>query len=268
MKKKAYRAAAVLLALVLAVSGGYIIWKNLDYAKGAEDYKQAADAAGLPQRLEPAKGPSSAQGDGEADPYAAVLGAVDLDALRAVNADVAGWIAIPDTELSYPLVQGSDNSWYLNHTWSGERSSTGAIFLECKCASDLSDFNTIVYGHRMNNSLMFGSLRSYADEAYWRAHPSIYVTDGRSVYRYDVFAAYEAGVREMPYRLAITEQADKEEFLRFCAERSVIQTGAAPEAPGQVLTLSTCTSSGRSPRRWVVQAGLAQVLDCAGQPER
>ncbi|MFR0925048.1 MAG: hypothetical protein ACLSGI_10835 [Butyricicoccaceae bacterium] len=41
---------------------------------------------------------------------------MDLPALQQVNSDVIGWIAIPGTEISYPLVQGADNDYYLTHT--------------------------------------------------------------------------------------------------------------------------------------------------------
>lgn len=261
MKKKLYRAVTAVLVVVLAVSGGYIGWKSLDYRRGAEDYAQAAEVAGLPQRLEPPTGAEIAAPDQEVDdPYAAALAGTDLDALRAVNGDVVGWIAIPETDLSYPLVQGADNQYYLNRTWKKERSSAGAVFLEWQCARDLSDFNTIVYGHRMNNSQMFGSLRAYEDEAYWQAHPSVYVVDDANVYRYDVFAAYQAGTRDMAYRLAVTEEADKAAFLAFALEHSAVQGGVTPGTDARVLTLSTCVSSGSSPYRWVVQASLAAVF--------
>lgn len=264
MKKRAYRALTAVLALVLLVSGGYIAYKTLDYQKGAEDYDNAAKAAGLPRRLTPPEefAPEEELEQVRYDPYAALLNATDLDALREINGDVIGWITIPETDLSYPLLQGGDNRYYLNHTWSGERNSAGAIFLECQCAPDFSDFNTIVYGHRMNNTLMFGSLRGYQEEGYWKEHPSVYIVDDENVYRYDIFAAFQARVEDAPYQLKLRREEDKEAFLQFSLERSVFQTDVEPTAEGRVLTLSTCVSgTGRSPTRWVVQAALAYTFD-------
>lgn len=81
---------------------------------------------------------------------------------------------IPDTRISYPLVQGEDNQYYLNHTWKKWSSVVGAIFLECGNSRDLSNFNTIVYGHRMNDGSMFASLKNYRGKATGRLTPGVY----------------------------------------------------------------------------------------------
>ena len=142
--KNLRRLAVLLLALILLGSGGYLLWKQLDYQAGAADYAEAAETAAVPQLRAV---PVPEQGEpAEPDPNPGLLAEVDLNSLREVNEDVRAWITIPDTLLSYPVVQCGDNQYYLNHTWQDKRSSVGAIFLECKCAPDFSDFNTIVYG--------------------------------------------------------------------------------------------------------------------------
>ena len=254
MKKNLYRLAVVLLTLTLLGIGGYLLWKELDYRRGAEDYAAAADVAGLDQSREDARDEVVQAPE---DPFAAALAGTDLDALKELNPDVLGWIAIPDTELSYPLLQGEDNNWYLNHTWMGERSAVGAIFLECQCAPDFSGFNTIIYGHRMNNHSMFGTLREYKQQDFWSQHPAVYIVDSASVRRYEIFAAGEASVREVVYRLDIECSGLQQEFIDYCLEQSVIDTGVVPTAEDQVITLSTCTGRGYA-TRWVVQAVLRE----------
>ena len=86
---------------------------------------------------------------------------MDLEALRATNPDVLGWICIPDTVISYPLMKAKDNEQYLYHTWEGKYSKYGSIFLECRNSHDFSDFNTLVYGHNMLTQDMFGTLSDY-----------------------------------------------------------------------------------------------------------
>lgn len=255
--KNLRRLAVLLLALILLGSGGYLLWKQLDYQAGAADYAEAAETAAVPQLRAV---PVPEQGEpAEPDPNPGLLAEVDLNSLREVNEDVRAWITIPDTLLSYPVVQCGDNQYYLNHTWQDKRSSVGAIFLECKCAPDFSDFSTIVYGHRMNNESMFGILHSYQEEEFWRTHPTVYVVTDGGVRVYDIYAAFEVGIQEIVYRLDIEETGREQELIDFGLEHSVIDTGVIPDAGSQILTLSTCTGRGHA-TRWVIQAVLREVI--------
>lgn len=269
MKKKLYRLIYVLLVLVLLISGGFLIYKQIEARAAAQDYEGALQAAGIenlavpsapsdPQPAPESDSPDSSQENQESqeggDPWLETLRSVDLPALRGINSDILGWITIPDTDLSYPVLAGRDNQYYLNHTWSGERNAAGAIFLEMNCASDFSDYNVIIYGHRMHNNMMFGTLRFYEDMAFWAEHPSVYLVSGTGVARYDIFAAYEAGVRDQTYRLDLAEEEEKQEFIDFCLASSVLDTGVEPTTSDQILTLSTCTRQGGAATRWVVQA--------------
>ena len=188
-------------------------------------------------------------------PDAAALLELNLAALRAVNPDVAGWIEIPGTELSYPIMQGVDNHYYLDHNWKQESNRGGSIFLEATCGADFSDFHTILYGHRMRDGSMFGSLRNYKEQAYWQEHPDIYVAVEGHVYRYAIFSAHESGVHDLTYRLDLVESGLQTEFLQYCASESVIDTGGALDSE-HILTLSTCTGNGYR-ARWVVHGYLA-----------
>lgn len=246
----------VLLSLILIVSLAVVGWNQLDYLRGAADYSEALQVAAVP-RLETV--PLPEQGEPPPpDPNFDLLADVDLDSLREVNEDVRGWIVIPDTPLSYPIVQCGDNQYYLNHTWMDKRSSAGAIFLEWQASGDFSDFATLIYGHRMNNETMFGTLREYKDVEFWRAHPSIYLIHDGGVCRYDIYAIHEAGITSPVYYLAFPDRAAKEEYIAYGLEHSVIETGVRPSPDSRIITLSTCTGRGHA-TRWVVQAVLAQT---------
>lgn len=261
MGKKIRWVVTIVLAAALIVGLAVIGWKMLDYWKGAQDYADAEEIAGLFLPDQPWEGMEETQQTEDApevletDYWAAVLGKTDLNALREINSDVVGWLTIPDTEVSYPIVQTEDNSYYLNHTWKKENSSVGGIFLECKNPADLSSFNTIIYGHNMRNGSMFGTLKDYMNEEYWEEHPSVYIVTDDGVYRYDIFAAFESGIREVIYRLNIESGKQKEELIQFSLSRTTIDTGIVPDAEDSLLTLSTCTGRGHA-TRWVVQGVL------------
>lgn len=272
MKPKFRKALAALLAVICALCLGRTALQLVQYRQGDETYAQAEELAGLPNLSDlpvvdftggsgSVSSSASTDGAGEApeevpvwqDPYAQALKDMDFSALRQQNPDVLGWILIPGTRVSYPVVQGTDNSYYLDHTWRGGKNSVGAIFMECRNSSDLSDFNTIIYGHRMNNRSMFGTLSQYKSRSYWQAHPYVYLTDDSGTHRYEIFAAGEVSVDSDVYRLGLRSDSSRQSFLDSCLALSALNTGVTPHTYDKVLTLSTCTGNGHA-TRWVVQA--------------
>lgn len=272
MKPKFRKALAALLAVICAVCLGRTALQLVQYRQGDETYAQAEELAGLPDLSDlpvvdftggsgSVSSSASTDGAGEApeevpvwqDPYAQALKDMDFSALRQQNPDVLGWILIPGTRVSYPVVQGTDNSYYLDHTWRGGKNSVGAIFMECRNSGDLSDFNTIIYGHRMNNRSMFGTLSQYKSRSYWQAHPYVYLTDDSGTHRYEIFAAGEVSVDSDVYRLGLRSDSSRQSFLDSCLALSALNTGVTPHTYDKVLTLSTCTGNGHA-TRWVVQA--------------
>lgn len=272
MKPNFRKAMTALLAVICALCLGRTALQLVQYRQGDETYAQAEELAGLPDLSDlpvvdftggsgSVSSSASADGAGEApeevpvwqDPYAQALKDMDFSALRQQNPDVLGWILIPGTRVSYPVVQGTDNSYYLDHTWRGGKNSVGAIFMECRNSSDLSDFNTIIYGHRMNNRSMFGTLSQYKSRSYWQAHPYVYLTDDSGTHRYEIFAAGEVSVDSDVYRLELRSDSSRQSFLDSCLALSALNTGVTPHTYDKVLTLSTCTGNGHA-TRWVVQA--------------
>lgn len=273
MRKWIRRAVMAVLAVVLLGSCTMLVRRWMDYREGGEAYAEAEMLVELPD-LSALETPQLAQEVPEAaeeapvyvDPYADALRDMDFTALREVNSDVLGWILIPDTVISYPLLQGSDNQYYLNHTWKKWTSAVGAIFLECSNSSDLSDFNTIVYGHRMNNGSMFASLKNYKTKSYWSAHPCVYITNDAGSHKYDIFAAYEVSTEGSTYQIGFSGDDSKQAFLDYCMSQSVIDTGIVPTVHDRILTLSTCTGRGHA-TRWVVQAVLRGEAPATGETE-
>lgn len=257
MKKICLRLVKIVLVVILAVSLFMLVRQQVDYSKAAKDY---AEASALAKRSSTSSGsiPGRAIAPEETGTLPAeVLALIDLDleALREVNSDVVGWIEIPGTQLSYPLMQGSDNQFYLSHTWSKAYNAGGSIFLESTSSPDFSDFHTIIYGHRMHNDTMFNTLKYYEALSFQQEHPSVYIVLDSGVYQYDIFAAFETGLRQIVYQLDL--EGREEEFFQFSLANSVIDTGITPQIGDQILTLSTCTSSNQS-KRWVVQAILQE----------
>ena len=268
MNKKLRKGLILLLGAVFVCSGALWVRQAIQYQQGDEVYQEAADLVELPdlttvvpeqpeQPEDSSQSPDASAAPEEekpvwVDPYADALRNMDFAALREANDDVLGWIVIPNTRLSYPVVQGEDNEYYLKRTWRKSRNSVGAIFMDYRSDRDLSDFHTIIYGHRMNNKSMFGQLRNYKDASYWKKHPCIYIADDNGSHTYEIFAVYEAD-SGVTYNLNFESKAEKQAYLDYCVSKSRYDTGVVPEVKDYILTLSTCTGNGHD-TRWVVQA--------------
>ena len=101
---------------------------------------------------------------------------IDFEYLMTVNPGACSWISIPDTNIDYPIVQGEDNEFYLDHDINGEPSRAGAIFMDYECSTDLSDLKTIIYGHNMKDGSMFHDLHKFRkDPAFGESHPYMYL---------------------------------------------------------------------------------------------
>lgn len=256
MNKRLRTVLMVLLLLVFAGSLGGLIWNLADRERGRTSYEEAESVAKLspPPSTSPESEPAA-----EEDPYFESLAAIDLTALQEVNPDVLGWILIPDTEVSYPLLFGRDNRYYLHRTWDGKNSALGAIFLELRNDESLSDFHTIIYGHRMKNGTMFGSLRNYVNQSYWTAHPYVYIMNSTSIRRYDIFSAYTASVTGPTYQVDFADDGEKQAFLDNSLSLNVLSTGLTPTVTDKIITLSTCSGNTYA-TRWVVQASLSEIM--------
>ena len=262
MKHHLRQTAYILVLLLFLCSAGMVVRQLGQYRlsdrlnQQAQHTADSSHAEELPEGLlplAPLPGPGPEQAP--LDEAAQFLLAQDLDALREVNPAVLGWICIPDTPISYPLLAVADNQEYLRRAWDGTKSNAGCIFLECKNQQNLNDFNTIIYGHYMKNGSMFGSLHEYKYQDYLEAHPAVYIVTDDCVRRYEIFASYEADVVSDTYRLYFEDDARREDCLAQYLEQSVVDSGLLPTARDSVLTLSTCTGSGYQ-TRWVVQAVL------------
>lgn len=246
---------SILLAVVFVVSSGISIGQQILYRKNIKEYDKARQIAGIPQPADTMWNPEDSFTPQADFPIPADI---DLEDLQSINSDVLGWITIPDTELSYPLLQGTDNQYYLKRDWTGQPDTGGSIFLEATNNRDFFDFHTIIYGHRMRNGTMFAAMKYYQDLDFWKEHPSIYIVTNSHIRQYDIFAAYETPVKGIVFEL---ELADREnELIRFCMENTEIQTGIVPKDSDRILTLSTCPQKGYS-KRWVVQGYLTKEYE-------
>lgn len=163
------------------------------------------------------------------------------------NKRLIGWLKIDDTNIDYPVMQTTDNEYFLTHNINQQKDRNGALFLDKDCDVLAPSTNLIVYGHHMRSGNMFGTLDKYSSEEYYKEHPVI---------QFD--SIYEKGTYEVMYvfRSRIYNEEDvvfkyyqfidamsQQEFdsnMQEMAAMSLYDTGVTASYGDRLLTLSTC----------------------------
>ena len=270
MKKMIRKIAMLVLFAVFVISTVLLLRQWSDNARGASSYQDAIAIAaekaeyvsehmqvGTVNKMEE-QAPVWVPAPVGNDPMVEELAQINLAALRAVNPDVVGWVRIPDTKIDFPLMQGQDNDFYLNHTWNKEPNSVGSVFLEHQNSADLTDYNTIIYGHNMNDGAMFADLELFSLQKFWKEHPFVYILSDAGVYRYEIFAFFQAEIESLTYGMNPQRDDTKEKFLNLALDKAWFDTGIRPPITDRILTLSTCSGANYD-YRYVVQARLPMV---------
>lgn len=166
---------------------------------------------------------------------------IDWKALQKKNPNIIGWILIPDTDISYPIVQGQDNDYYLTHTFENKENYAGAIFLDAYAQRDFKDKNTIIYGHNVKYGTMFADLEKFKDAAFYNKHPYVYLFTPKQTYRAEVFSFYTTEADSASYRLQYVDDEDYLNYLDMVYQLSDTKRKTKFQPKEHIVTLSTCS---------------------------
>lgn len=178
-----------------------------------------------------------------------------VDKLRKRNQDVIGYLEIPDTTISYPVMQSKDNpDFYLNHDIDKNYSFYGTPYLSAYCDLEKSD-NLIIYGHNINGGKMFGALTQYRNEKFYKQHKEIlFTTKGKK--KFKIFSVISVNKNDFPYWKFVMAQdePDYDKFINKAKKYSIYNIDIMPKYGEKILTLSTCDNSRGDDYRFVVFA--------------
>ncbi len=170
--------------------------------------------------------------------------------LYNMNKKLIGWLKIDDTNIDYPVMQTSDNEYYLDHNMNQEKDRNGALFLDKDCDVIAPSTNLIIYGHHMKSGRMFGNLDDYASKSYYEKHSTIQFDtiyekgtyEIMYVFRSRVYKEGEVVFKYYQFIDCYSEQ-EFESNMKEMAALSLYDTGVTAEYGDELLTLSTCDST-------------------------
>ena len=255
-KSVAWLCVPALLVLGLAVwKLGPVLW---GYRDGDTSYSELAESVrSLPvaserEAISENSGQQSSYDDSgivfsPADPsydYSDIIfPTVDFEALRAINPDIVGWLYCEGTVIDYPVVQGEDNEWYLDHLFDGQQNSNGCIFLDSRNRADMSSAHSILYGHHMKSGSMFATLMNYKDPAYYEAHPRLLYLTPEQNYVIELFAGtvYSSQSDTEAWQLIFETVEELQTWLMARQAESTFAAELSPTAYDRIVSLSTCS---------------------------
>ena len=191
---------------------------------------------------------------------------LQLEELKKQNNDIVGWLEIPNTKINYPVLQTTDNEYYMTHTYKKEYSKDGSIFLDKDYNWDVPSSNLLIYGHNNKNGNMFQELLKYEDESYYKEHPTIKFTTVNEDCTYEIIAVFKSRVyyksEKNVFRYYYFINAENEEeynnYVEESKKASLYNTGKTAEYGKQLLTLSTCEYSQEDGRFVIVARKISQ----------
>ena len=137
------------------------------------------------------------------------------------------------------IMQSGDNEYYTRRAVDGSYLYAGSLFMDYRCSSDFSDFNSVIYGHNMGNGTMFADIPNYENEEFFMNHSFGWLTTEDEVRLIDFFAVARTTDTSGLYLAdSIFEEWDSQ--IRNCAS-IYKEIGISEE--DNLITLSTCTSA-------------------------
>lgn len=198
---------------------------------------------------------------------------VDLKALYEINPDTIGWITVPNTDISYPIMQSTDcdqpaHDKYLHGRGSdGQYNYYGAIYADSRgrISPEGNPDNIIIYGHNMYplNELYFTHLIRYESFDFYKQNPIIGFDTLYGKSDWKIFAVMYVNVDPSDGEvfdyihedyINFENEAVFKEYYSKIMERSLIKTFVDVKYGDTLLTLSTCESRFLKDARLVIFA--------------
>ena len=172
---------------------------------------------------------------------------VDFNKLKEQNNETIAWLKVNNTNVEYPVVKGTNNSFYLNHSFDKSSNSAGWIFADCRNKFDNTDKNIVIYGHNMRDGSMFGSMLNILNSKWYEneenTNITLYTENEKSIYK--VFSVYKIENEDYYIKTEFKNGNEFEGFIKNLKKRSIKDFNVDVSKEDNILTLSTCANNNK-----------------------
>lgn len=216
--------ANVILGSVLIFSSIQISLKLIDYKKSEQLYTEMQEIVATEEK------------------GTAVTPLSTYEKLKKINPEYQFWIEVENTNISYPVVQTMDNSFYLKKDFNKNDSSAGTIFMDALNNFEM-DNNVVLYGHNMKNKTMFNNIMFFKKADFFKQNNKIKIKhtgDGKE-YTYEVFSAYHSDNTFDYNTVRFGESYSFMSFIEDIKKKSIFKKDIEILDTDKIITLSTCS---------------------------
>ena len=172
---------------------------------------------------------------------------VNVSELQKKNKDIVGWIKVWGTDIEFPVVQTTDNEYYLTHSMDKTYNSAGWIFADYTNKLDGTDKNIVIYGHNRRDNSMFGTLKNVLNKEWYDNENNYFIPfiqEGQSTI-YEVFSVYQIENEDYYITTNFASIEEYQTFIDTIKSRSVKNFGIDVTTSDNILTLSTCADNNK-----------------------
>lgn len=216
--------ANIILTIILVFSSFQIVHKLIDYHNSKKLYTEMQE---IIDRIE------DNDSNDEVSTY---------EKMKEINPDYKFWVEVENTNISYPVVQGTDNNYYLKKDFNNQQNSSGTIFMDSANNFD-SDKNIVLYGHNMRNKTMFNNITLFKQKDFFNQNNKIRIkyTENNKEYIYEVFSAYHSDNSFDYNTVKFNESYTFNDYLNDIKEKSNFKSNLEVSEYDNIITLSTCS---------------------------
>ena len=172
---------------------------------------------------------------------------VDFNKLKEQNNETIAWLKVNNTNVEYPVVKGTNNSFYLNHSFDKSNNSAGWIFAYYRNKFDNTDKNIVIYGHNMRDGSMFGSMLNILNAKWYEneenTNITLYTENEKCMYK--VFSVYKIENEDYYIKTEFKNDNEFEDFIKTLKKRSIKDFNVDVSKDDNILTLSTCANNNK-----------------------
>lgn len=231
----AYKLIVICLLVIIAISGWQLYKSFQKYYKARIQYNEVIRTAGSGK----VKG--------------VYTGELDWQSLLSQNPDIRAWVYLEGTIINYPVVRGSDNSFYLTHMFNKAYNESGSLFIDVNAVDKFEGFNTVIYGHNMKDGSMLATIEKYKKQDFYEKNKQLELITPDAKYHLRVVGFEQVNESSDAYRYSFGGDADKQSLIDFTNKNNLINTTDQASTSDKLVTFSTCLYAiGSSDQRYVL----------------